>query len=118
MQIIDEAAERGVAVKAEVLNVSNRHDPLTHEVLSEVREVLQRAQGEAQLKLFAIGDEESLTLLVPIVPGSMPFLTDGTPAEGFVERQYGDLRVEFEPQDYDANGNLLLWISVTRQLTK
>lgn len=118
LQIIDEAAERGVAVKAEVLNVSNRRDALPLSVLAEIRAVLQRAQGEAQLKLFVVGDEESLTLLVPIVPGSMPFLTDGTPAEGFVERQDGDLRVEFEPQDTDANGNLLLWISVTRPVLK
>ena len=118
LQIIDEAAERDVAVKAEVLNVSNRRDPLPASVVTEIREVLQRAQGEAQLKLFAVGDEESLTLLVPIIPGSMPHLPDGTPAEGFVERQHGDLRIEFEPQDTDANGNLLLWISVTRPTRK
>lgn len=118
LQIIDEAAERDVAVKAEVLNVSNRRDPLPASVVTEIREVLQRAQGEAQLKLFAVGDEESLTLLVPIIPGSMPHLLDGTPAEGFVERQHGDLRIEFEPQDTDANGNLLLWISVTRPTRK
>ena len=118
LQIIDEAAERDVAVKAEVLNVSNRRDPLPALVATEIREVLQRAQGEAQLKLFAVGDEESLTLLVPIIPGSMPHLLDGTPAEGFVERQHGDLRIEFEPQDTDANGNLLLWISVTRPTRK
>ena len=118
LQVIDEAAARGVAVKAEVLNVSNRQDPLPDAVLSEIREVLERAQGEAQLKLFVVGDEESLTLLVPIVPGSMPAFADGSAAEGIIERHHADLRVEFEPQDLDANGNLLLWINVTRPTRK
>ena len=116
LSLIDEAAAADVAVKAEVLNVSRRSDPLPEAALAQIRQVLARAQGEAQLKLFVVGDEESMTMIVPIVPGSIPAFSDGTPAEGFVEMTYGDLRLEFDPQDVDASGLLPLWISISRPI--
>lgn len=114
LELIDTAAERGVAVKAEVLNVSKRPDRLPDAAMAQVHEVVALAQGEAQLKLFVVGDEESMTLIVPIVPGCLPVLGDGTPAEGFVEIVHGDLRLEFDPQPVDANGLLPLWVNVAR----
>lgn len=117
LALIDTAAERGIAVKAEVLDVSRRSDAMSEAALSQVTEVLALARGEVQLKLFVIGDEESMTLVVPIVPGSMPAFRDGTVANGMVELQYDDLRLEFDPQSVDANGLLPLWISVSRPVT-
>lgn len=114
LSLIDAAAEVGVAVKAEVLNVSRKQDPLPEAATAQVLQVLALAQGEAQLKLFVIGEEESMTLVVPIVPGSMPMFADGTVAEGLVEMQYGDLRLEFDPQSVEPSGLLPLWVSVSR----
>ena len=55
-----------------------------------------------------------MTLVVPIIPGSMPKFADGTMAEGLVEMQYGDLRLEFDPQSVEPSGLLPLWVSVSR----
>lgn len=116
LNVIDEAAALGIAVKAEVLNVSHRQEPLPEAALVPIRQVVALARGEAQLKLFVVGDEESMTLIVPIVPGSMPVFSDGNQADGFVEMHYGDLRLEFDPQDVDASGLLPLWVSISRPL--
>lgn len=116
LELVDSSAERGVALKAEVLDVSRRTDPLPEAALTEVRQLVSLAKGEAQLKLFVVGDEESMTLIVPIVPGSMPYFSDGSVAEGFVERTHGDLRLEFDPQDVDEQGLLPVWVSISRSV--